>query len=454
MDGIEGVMDVEEQEFEPGTDSTETQETTTQTGETGSESQTGESTEKAEGEYSPKLGREFSQWLKGLRDANPNDPNVAKFARMAKDAYSRQYALNQLDPKGLDGIRERYAIMDSVIHNDPERGELKGAEAISAMQDSIRDIADIDEKIASGDVTALESFGDDMKAGIVKMAPAILDLARQMDPEGYSAALLPHFVQTLAGSPLVQNYNAMVDVLNEQMPAWLPDDKKQAWADDKMKRIMGMAGNMGTWLNEQAAKAGKGPQSTQQVGKDGRKVDPLAERERQFNEREQQQHWNTNISPKLDQHAGTRFSELFKPYAKRLHLDGATTNALKMEFSKRVSAESAKDQQYMSQIKRYHAMRNPDSGTVLNYAKVQFDKHAKTVMDSLVNERYKPFLSGKPTTQQTTQTQQNRTSPVSGMQFVSVKPARDQIDYRGTTSEMIFKDQYRLKSGKIVQVRT
>lgn len=443
MEGEDAVLDLE-QELDTGAESGEQQESTSEAQESITE------TTETESPFSPKVSREFSNWLKELKAANPE---AAKYVRMAKDAYSRQYALNQLDPKGIDGVRERYSVLDSVIHNDPERGELKGAEAVAAMQDHVREIAEIDEKIANGDSSALESFGDEMKAGIVKMAPAILDMARQMDPDGYNAAILPHFVQALAGSPLVQNYNAMVDVLNEQMPNWLPEDKKQAWADDKMKRIMGMAGNMGTWLNALAEKAGKPPQPRSADGKPP--VDKQAQREKEFNEREQAQHWNTNISPKLDAHASTKFEELYRPYGKRLNLDNTTRQALKMEFSKRVSQTAAKDANYTAQIGRYRAQRNPDPGTVLNYAKVQFDKHAKTVMDSLVNERYKPFLTGKSKPPLTPQSSggQNRTSPTTGIQFVGAKPSAGDIDYKNTSTDMIYKGQYRLKSGKVVQVR-
>lgn len=436
------VMDVEQVESGSGGE-VEQQETTT-------EQQTQE-TQTEESPFSAKTSREFSNWLKGLKEANPNDPNIAKFARMAKDAYSRQYALNQLDPKGLDGVRERYSVLDSVIHNDPVRGELKGADAIAALQDTAREIAEVDEKIAAGDATALDSFGDEMKAGIVKMAPAILDMARNMDPDAYAAAVLPHFVDALAGSPLVSNFNAMVDVLNEQMPAWLPDDKKEMWAQDRMKRIIGMAGNMGTWLNAQADKVKGQPKGAQQTA-NGKPVDKLNQREQEFNKREQEQHWNTNISPKIDQHASLKFQELFRPYAKRLHLDGTTTNALKMEFSKRVASTAAKDKAYMDQVGRYRSQRNPDPSTVVNYAKVQFDKHAKTVMESLVNERYKPFLTGKPRVENVVQPNGQRQPPPSpGVTIVSSKP--DNIDHKRTPLDWIHQKKYYLTNGKVVQVR-
>ena len=79
--------------------------------------------------YSPKSSREYANWLKGLRDSDP--ATHGKFARIAKDDHSRLYQLHQMEPRGIDGVREKYALLDSVIHTDPERGELRGHEAIA-----------------------------------------------------------------------------------------------------------------------------------------------------------------------------------------------------------------------------------------------------------------------------------------------------------------------------------
>jgi hypothetical protein len=439
MDGEGAVLEVEESLETPGGD-----------GEGAGEQPGGGEQQQQEDPYSSKASREYSQWLKGLRESG--DPTAAKFARLAKDNHGSMYALKQLDPKGIDGVRERYALLDSVIHNDPERGELKGPEAIAALQDSVREIGEIDAKIAAGDATALDSFDDEMKAGIVKMAPAILDLAKSMNPEGYAAAVLPHFVQALAQSDLVSNFNGLVDVLNEQPPKWLTDSQKTAWQADQQQKIVSLAANMGKWLNAQAEKAG-GLKNGVPRGTNGEtKKDPLAEREAAFNQREQEAHWNTNISPKLDQHAATEFQKLFQPYAKRLNLDAPTANALKMEFSRRVAQTAAKDANYIGQIKRYRAMKNPDPGTVLNFAKVQFDKHAKSVMESLVNERYKPFLNGKPR-QPAATGGKGAPPPPPGIQTVTVRPADGTHNPKMRTLQDVHNKIFYLNNGKKVQVR-
>jgi hypothetical protein len=366
------------------------------------------------------------------------------------------FALRQLEKQGLEGVREKYAILDSVIHSDPERGELHGAEAIAALQDSVREMAEVDELLAAGDPKALEALGEDFNEGLAKLAPSILDRVRDSDPEAYAAAVLPHFVQALASSELVSNFNGLVDVLNQAPPQWLTAEQKTAWAADQQQKVIALAGNMGKWLNAQAANAAK----LAKPGEGGDKTatrrtagkDSLSDREAQFNQREQEAHWNTNIAPKLDQHASTKFSELFRPYAKRLNLDAPTANALKMEFSKRVAQTAAKDPAYTSQIKRYRGMRNPDPSTVLNFTKVNFDKHARTVMESLVNERYKPFLTGRPRAAEPASTAgRGAPPPAKGVQIVTQKPAN--IDYKRTTIDMIHARTYWTTDGKRVQVR-
>jgi hypothetical protein len=436
MDGMEAVLEP----VETGQEAVETPEST-------GEHQEGQQQE-PENPYEPKSAREVSQALKAWRDA---DPANAKYARILKDAFSESFALRKDIPTGINGVRELKAMVDSVIHTDPERGELRGQEAIAALQDSVREVAEIDAAIASGDASALDSFDDTMKAGIVKMAPAILSMARSMDPEGYAAAVLPHFVEALKSSELVSNYNTLVDVLNERMPSWLPADKKEAWQADKMQRVMQLAGGMGSWLNAQAAKAGEPLKNSGKPNGTGKPT--IDDREAQFNQREQDAHWNTNISPKLDEHAANTFKQLFAPYAKRLNLDPGTSKALMLEHSRRTAAAVAKDAGYMAQIKRYRGMKNPDPATVINFAKVNYDKHAKTTLESLVNERYKPFLKYTPPSRTNGAGTGKAAPPSVGVQVVSTRPAEGTYDPRRRSEDDIYKDIFRLKNGKVVQYR-
>ena len=445
---FEGAVEEVEQ-VESGTGNQEEQ----QVGEEHGEGGEGQRTEQDD-PYSSKASREYSQWLKSLRDSG--DPQAAKFARLAKDNHGQMFALRQLEKQGLEGVREKYAILDSVIHNDPERGELHGAEAIAALQDSVREMTEVDELLAAGDPKALEALGDDFNDGLAKLAPSILDRVRESNPEAYKEALTPHLVDMMTNTGVIPSLSLLVDVLNEKPPSWLPEEKKEEWIQDKFARIGANVNRIVDIWNtlhqksSQSAKLGDGVDKSGAHRATGR--DALSDREAQFNQREQEAHWNTNIAPKLDQHASTKFSELFRPYAKRLNLDAPTANALKMEFSRRVAQAAAKDPAYIGQIKRYRGMRNPDPSTVLNFAKVNFDKHAKTVMDALVNERYKPFLTGKPRTSLVQSgAGKGAPPPAKGVQIVTQKPAN--IDYKRTTLDMIHAKTYWTMDGKRVQVR-
>ncbi len=394
--------------------------------------------------YSPKTSKEFSKALKAWREANPE---AAKFARIAKDDHARLYELKRLEQRGIDGVREKYAILDSIVH-----GELKGIEALSAIQDEIRNVAEIDEYLAAGDPRALDALGDGFSEGLAKLTPTILDRVRESNPEAYAAAVLPHFVEALKESELVQNFNGMVDVLNEAPPTWLSEDQKAQWINDRLNRVVALAGKMGAWFNAQAQKAI--PLSEK------RQVDPskdLNDERAQFETERQKAHWENNIQPGLDRHANQKFQELFQPYAKRLRLDSGAISSLKQSFVQGVVQSASGNKAYMDQISRYWSQKSPDPKTVVNFAKVEFDRHAKTVMNKLVNERYKPFLNGRPKPQVSTNataTSSAKSSPVSpGVQIVAVKPPSDQIDFKGTPLEWLHQRKYKLTSGKVVQVR-
>jgi hypothetical protein len=89
---------------------------------------------------------------------------------------------------------------------------------------------------------------------------------------------------------------------------------------------------------------------------------------------------------------------------------------------------------------------------VLNFTKVNFDKHARTVMESLVNERYKPFLTGRPRTAEPSPTAgRGAPPPARGVQNVSVKPAEGTYDPKARTLDEIHAKIFHLNNGRTVR---
>ena len=423
----------------------------------GSQQTQGESQSQDDGPYSAKTSKEFSNALKAWRDSGPDG---AKYARMAKDDHSRLFQLHQLEPEGIDGVRAKYALLDSVVH-----GELKGLDAVTAMQDALQSYSDVDQLIAAGDPKALDELGEDFNDGLAKLTPSILARIAAANPQAYADAILPHFVEALRSSDLVKSFNGLVDTLNEQPPTWLTADQKSQWINDKLGRVLQAAGGMGEWLNAQAEKA-KGANVT--VGdprqrQTQRGSSTLDQREQAIAQKEQATYWESSIAPQTNQIASKAFDEQFRSYEKRLKLDQASKNALVTDFvagvTKKALAKKAdgSPSDYSRQMQRYHGQRNPSAQAVINFFSVEFNKHARTVMQELINTRYKPFLEGKPNNQAQSGTTKPAGSTNPGaskqIQYVSVKPAPDSYDPSKRSIKDIYDDLYRLRDGRVVKFK-
>lgn len=390
--------------------------------------------------YTTRGGREHRAAMRAMAAAHPE---YAKFLNEEKSNYARMFALMQLEPKGIDGVRERYALLDSLSH-----GETKGPEAVTAMQERLASIDEVDQAFLNGDVKALEAFDESFNPGLAKLAGPILDRVRQSDPNAYTAAILPHVVESLKSSELVQNFNGMVDKLNEQPPTWLTPDQKQQWAAEKMKSVIGFVGGMGNWLNSTQEKAG----SLSEV-KPGQEQDKFQQERQQFEQEKQQQHWDTSIKPVTVAHENAKFEELLKPYNLRLKLDAGAKADLQQSFKAALNRAGTSDAEYQRQMKIYRAQKNPDATAVTNFVKNAINKHSKTVMEGLIKARYSSFLNGKTAQPQTKPGGQQAPPVAPNIEIRSVKPPMHEIDHRNTTVEQLAQKIYRLTNGKLIQVR-
>lgn len=395
-----------------------------------------ESTESPSSPYTTQFSREMRAALKQWEQANPE---AAKYARVIRDNHARMFALNQLEPNGIDGVREKYAILDSLTH-----GDLKGPDALSAMQDYLVETEQLDALVASGDPRALDAFGEEFNDGLAKLTPTILDRIRQSSPEAYSAAVLPHFVDALMRSDMIRDFNSIVDVLNTTNDPRL-DDKA------KLQLTIQGLGKMAAWFNAQQENAGKLKDAP---GPDKQRTQFEQERA-QFERERQQAHWDSNIKPVAAQHENTKFDELFKPYQTRLKLDQAAIDDLRASFRAQMTRLGKADAAYMQQMARYRSQRNPDAAAVSNFVKNAINKHAKAALEAVVNPRYGRFLAGKPKTQaQASSGKSQARGPVSpNVEIRTVKPPMSEIDHINTPPEWLAQKKYRLYSGKVIQVR-
>jgi len=412
------------------------------------EQQTQEQPEQQPGESDNKFSKRFSDWLKTTRDT-ATDPEIQKFARYGKDLEGRDRLLRELYPEGVSKVREVKAILDGL-----EYGEAKGVDAISAIQDQIKDYEQSDELLASGNEKVWDLFGPEFDDGLAKLAPSYLNRLQQSKPEAYSETILPHLVSALRVSPLVSEFNGIVDVLNQEPPAWLTPDQKTNWINDKLQNVIKHANGMAAWLNaqDQAVKGKTVP------GVNGRppQQDQLQQERQQIENEKRQMYWDKNIHPKTTAFGEQRFQELFKPYANRLKLDQPAMDGLKRAFLTGVVNKLSADRQYVTQLSRYQKQTSPDGAVVVNLANVNFDKHARGVLEALIDERgYRKFMQQRPMSSPPAPRTPNGTfAPANGPKVVSVRPPNGEIDFQNTPTDWLMtkadgSKQFRMKDGSI-----
>lgn len=399
------------------------------------ETETPENPEAAEAsEFTTKFGREYRAWLNGLKQTNPE---AAKFIKQARDDYGRAFAIQQIDKRGIDGIRERHALLDSLTH-----GDAKGTEAITAMQERLAEAQEVDSLLEQGDPRALETLGEQFNPGLAKLAPAILDRVSKTDPAAFDAAILPHVMSTIQKSDALTQFNYLIDIFNGKYGKL---DGQTLYA-----RTTECLGKMGEAFNALEAKAGEA-KTPPPVNKTQTDADEKLARAERI---EQDSHWKSNIQSQTDPYANAKFEELFKPSNMRLKLDSTAKADLRSAWLGATTKAMSADPDYQRQMKLYRSQKNPDAAAVTNYVKNAINKHSKTAMESLVKARYGSFLAGKPRTQQVVKPGGKPLGAVGpNVEVRTVKPANDDIDFQKTGRDGVWNNRFVLKNGKTVQVR-
>lgn len=382
-----------------------------------------------EGQLDDKIdGRKGSKEFRDALKAWEATPEGAKYAKQARADHFRANEIATIEPGGVTAMREKYALLESI----------GGVEGLTTIQERVAEADGIDEALAAGKIEALESLGPEFDPGLAKLTPQILDRVMKSDPAAYAAAILPHLMSGLTGSPMVGDLNRMVDAL--QAPHL--DDA------GKIKAVTQLLGRIGQWFDANEKKAGEFKAAP--VDKQHSEFD---QERSKFDQEKQDHHWNTNIIPDVARAEATKFDDLLKPYMSRLKLSPAQKAAALSDFRSKLRDACNADSDYKKQRDFYRKQKNPAPATVANFAKAHLAKKAQAAFDLVKAERFGNFLGGakKPATAVVpgARTTTTGAAPV----IVSVRPSPDEIDYRKTSEEDQWKGRYTLKTGKVVQVR-
>ena|ERR1700677_513076 len=392
--------------------------------------------------------KEYSQWIKSLRE----DGDAGKHYRRIKDDFGRLEAIRKLDPKGIDGIRSTYDGIKGLAY-----GDKTGLEAANTMRSALAETQSAMDSIRAGEY---ESLPEDVRDGIIRTLPAQLETLAQTNPDAYTAALLPHFVDSLRESGLVQHFNQLVDVLSQKPPAWLKPEQMTEWTNERLRQVLGSATGMSQWFREQEARAKEvGAKPGGQPMKTG--GEPTA-RAAETGGTANPQYWQEKIYPEANKHAEDTFNRELRPWeeklaAKGFRLSKLEKEALAQKFVSGVTALAQANKDYTSQMSRYDKMKNPDAASIVSVFRGEFNRHANNVMKQLVEENYADKLKGgKPGPKVVPHRSAAASAPERGVQYGSVKPRREDIDLVKTPKDWLYDEtRFRrvLKNGRTFELR-
>ena len=387
--------------------------------------------------------REYSAWIKSLKE----DGDSGKHYRRIKDDYSRLQTLSRLEPKGIDGVRERYAALDGVAY-----GDKKGIEAISTMQSALAESQTALDAIAQGDLKALD---EDQRAGLLRSTPQLLDTLAETDPDGYVKAVLPHFVDALKNSQLYSSFGQLLDTLSQEPPKWMKPEQKADWINDRLQAVLGHATTMGQWFKAQEERVkGFGEGGKAKPGMEGEgQPKPAATQGETANP----QFWKDSIYPGAIAHAEKTFNDELKPWADKLakagfRLSDTKKQALVKEYAQSIETEAAKNKGYMDQMARYNRQRTPDKSSVVSLIRAEITRHAPNVMKALIERDYGQILDKRTAPKTNGNGNGTKPAPVApqkGVKTVSVKPNRADIDFPRTPAEWLYQNKWKMKDGTV-----
>lgn len=397
-----------------------------------------ETTQQPDPQVQRQSDKEYSQWIKSLRE----DGDAGKHYRRIKDDFGRLEAIRKLDPKGIDGIRSTYDGVKQIAY-----GEKTGLEAVQTMRSALAESQGLLDGVAEGNFQALS---EDHRNGIIRMTPQLLDTLAETNPEAYTAALLPHFVESLRESGLSQHFNQLVNTLAQKPPEWLTPAQLPQWTNERLREALISAQSASKWFSEQENRA-KSMGTGQAIGEPAEKPVQSAT---------SPEFWKEKVYPETNKHAEDTFSRELKPWeeklaAKGFRLSKLEKEALAQKFVSEVSTRAAANQDYKTQMARYNRMKSPDASSVVSVFRGEFNRHANNVMKQLVEENYGDKLKGNKPGPKPVQ-RAAPSSPEKGIRYGSIRPPASEIDNVKTPKDWIYDDKrWRrvLKDGTVFEHR-
>lgn len=356
--------------------------------------------------------------LKAFRDL---DPKNAPLAKELNNAYGRYTAYREVFPKVADAQQAR-ALLDAV----------GGDSGLASLQETIKSVNATDAKLFAGDGSVLKEIYEDMKkdgqsAGFFKLASPMLDLVKTENPEAYHTALKPHFFRGLVDV----NLPGVLGALGKALSGDAPD----------LATAKSILGNMTEWFD--------GLRNSVET-EDKTKLDPEREaflKERSEFQSSKQKEFQTGVATSCETHNNQSLGKELSAYLKLPFFKSFPREALVdigNGLKSSLFSELKNDKTYQSQMDAFWSAKNPDKAAIEKFHADTVKARAKRIVKSLLDTRYPNFskgsqAAGAKAVKAPVKPGAPNAAPVAGKpQYVSVKPASEQIDWDKDPERLLF----------------
>jgi hypothetical protein len=302
-----------------------------------------------------------------------------------------------------------------------------GVDGITQMQQQAQRFQAQDDFLREGNPEVLADFAKDFPEGFAALAPHYLEKLAQVNPEAFSAAVVPYAIGLLENAGMGNFIKAIAAETD-------PSRQKQMLAQLDQWYASAKQG-----ATRQPAARNPGEERLKQ-----QQTELEQQRQQMFTEGVQSK-VNATVNPELD-----RFTE---QTAKAYNLNDAQKQAFRARLAARIIQQMNGDQTYKKQVDLRKNAKGATHESVGSYIASEFNRRLKDAAFQEANETWGAPKRGVAQPTGVVKAGSPKTAPNGGPLFVSARPADAMMDLTRTSDLDVIKGRAYLKDGRYVTWR-
>lgn len=348
-------------------------------------------------------------------------PDQAQHFKELGAAYFREQAYKQAFPTPQEAAGAKQLI-ESV----------GGIDGIAILQQRDAMYQQQDEFFKNGNPEILDDFFQDFPEGAAALAPHYLERLSKVNPEAFSAAVVPYAMGMLQS-------------------VGFGDYLKTITAETDPARAKALVQQLSQWFTSEQGKV----QQLRQAQPKNPGEDRVKQQQTEL-EQQREQLFKERVDEKISSSVDGQLNKVVDQFAKKNRWNDDQKQEFRNRLLQDVAAQMDKDDTYKKQANLRYSNKSRTHDSVASYIAGEFvrrmnDRDGALATESKVNKLFgRSATAAKPGTG-VVKAGQPKTSPGGGPVRTSGEPSHDQIDWSHKDAELWFiANKARLKNGRIV----